>query len=415
MALDEETMLDLSNMITYDLRIKFDPLVFALRRKADASVVDKLRADMAAALSSLGAQSTQLDLMKRMLEAGGGGGGAPAAAASSSRAAAQAEEEAVAFETVRFFKVAFSQAVDLVKRRHVLLRGGFAYVPHGRMLSIVQNRFKAYLNYATAMANRYLPGILQDERLAPLLKNMSTSYTGAEYGAGGRRPGAERVGPEDVQGLAQTAFPLCMQTLHEGLAQNHHLRHGGRMQYGLFLKGVGLALEDALVFWQKEFTKSMSADDFVKKYAYNIRHNYGKEGKRADYTAYSCTRIILGAPPGQGDFHGCPFKSWDASRLRTVLQRMRLSAAQVDDVVRDASNKDYQLACRRQFEARFPQGAAAGEFQAAVAGVVTGGVGNHPNGCAYLERWDREGERAKGPCLYEPRPPPARSSLRAAR
>ena len=81
--------------------------------------------------------------------------------------------------------------------------------------------------------------MLRDERIAPLLTNMSTAYTGGEYGAGGKKL-AERVGPEDVEGLAASAFPLCMQTLHEGLRANHHLKHWGRMQYGLFLKGVGL-------------------------------------------------------------------------------------------------------------------------------------------------------------------------------
>jgi DNA primase large subunit len=177
----------------------------------------------------------------------------------------------------------------------------------------------------------------------------------------------DHVGPDDVEPLAQSSFPLCMQALQEALKANHHLRHGGRMQYGLFLKGVGLSLEDALVFWQREFTRNMTAEEFIKKvrqhalgtrtiihvavvsvcpqfalraltlapppcpiswrashplrpqYAYNIRHNYGKEGKRADYTPYSCTRIIMATPPGSGEFHG-------ASLVRARRACVRCSA-----------------------------------------------------------------------------------------
>jgi DNA primase large subunit len=211
--------------------------------------------------------------------------------------------------------------------------------------------------------------MLADERLEPILKNMSTAYTGPDYGSGGKGKVGDRVGADDIEGLANNAFPLCMQSLHEAMRSEHHLRHGGRMQYGLFLKGVGLGMEDALVFWSREFSKRMSPEDFLKKYAYNIRHNYGKEGKRADYTPYSCTRIITGTAPGQGDAHGCPYKHWDASRLRSVLMKLRVNPAAVDSIMADVANRDYQIACRKQFEARFPE---AESFA----------VGNHPNGYA---------------------------------
>lgn len=54
-----------------------------------------------------------------------------------------------------------------------------------------------------------------------------------------------------------------MRQLHQSLRENHHLRHGGRMQYGLFLKGIGLSLEQALQFWRSEFVKGKVDADKV--------------------------------------------------------------------------------------------------------------------------------------------------------
>lgn len=56
-----------------------------------------------------------------------------------------------------------------------------------------------------------------------------------------------------------------MRQLHKALRENHHLRHGGRMQYGLFLKGIGLTLEQALQFWRSEFIKGKVDADKVNR------------------------------------------------------------------------------------------------------------------------------------------------------
>lgn len=51
-----------------------------------------------------------------------------------------------------------------------------------------------------------------------------------------------------------------------------------------------------MAFWRSEFAPNTPPDAFDKQYAYGVRFNYGKEGKRTDYTPYSCLKIISSNP-----------------------------------------------------------------------------------------------------------------------
>lgn len=61
-------------------------------------------------------------------------------------------------------------------------------------------------------------------------------------------------------------------------------------------QGIGLPLEEAIRFWRAEMAATAPADKFDKEFLYNVRHNYGKEGNRRDYTPYTCARIISTMP-----------------------------------------------------------------------------------------------------------------------
>lgn len=139
----------------------------------------------------------------------------------------------------------------------------------------------------------------EDPRVGRVLRNMDRVSTEKAFSA---EPG-ERLTAEKVQEAADRNMPLCMRHLHSGLRRDHKLKHWGRLQYGLFLKGAGLDLEQALLFFEGMFAKLMSRDEFLKKHGYGFRHMYGKEGARKNYTPYSCMKIIMGAPPEQNAYH----------------------------------------------------------------------------------------------------------------
>ncbi|XP_054456290.1 DNA primase large subunit [Anoplopoma fimbria] len=254
----------------------------------------------------------------------------------------------VTVENQDFYKVPFQDALDLVRTRKVYLAGGYVYIPHQDIVTIVLNDFRTRLSKALALTARSLPAVHSDERLQPLLNHLSHAYVGQDYSI---QKNVGKISLEQIDSLSGKSFPLCMRQLHQTLRENHHLRHGGRMQYGLFLKGIGLSLEQALQFWRSEFTRGkVDADKFDKAYAYSVRHMFGKEGKRTDYTPYSCMKVILSNPPSQGDHHGCPFRHSDPELLKQKLQFYKVSPSGITQILELVKGMHFQLACQKYFE-----------------------------------------------------------------
>lgn len=155
-----------------------------------------------------------------------------------------------------------------------------------------------------------------------------------------------------------------MKNCHDILRDKHHLKYNGRLHYGLFLKAIGVTLEDSLKFWHDEFVKIMDEDRFSKQYAYGIRYNYGKEGSRINFSPFSCMKIISTAV-GPGDTHGCPYKSLDQGALRSLLTSSGTPIHLVQEIANYASRGHYQIACGKYFEATHNV-------------ILEGGI-NHPN------------------------------------
>ncbi|KAG7311715.1 hypothetical protein JYU34_002768 [Plutella xylostella] len=247
-------------------------------------------------------------------------------------------------ESLKFYKVRFYEVLDLVRVRKVYLSGGYAYIPHTDFVSVLSAQYRKHLKQSLAIACHHLGEIEQDERLVSLLKGLHQSYAGNDYS-----DTKAMVPIESLDSLSTKSFPLCMRQLHEYLRSAHHLKHGGRLQYGLFLKGIGVTLEDSLRFWREEFTKIMDGDKFDKQYAYNIRYNYGKEGSKRNYSPYSCMKVISTAV-GAGDCHGCPYRHCDTTVLKNRLQGYGFDNQATYDIVEMAKKGHYQIACSKYFD-----------------------------------------------------------------
>ncbi|KAI0665152.1 DNA primase large subunit [Cubamyces menziesii] len=286
----------------------------------------------------------------------------------------------------RYYKVKWTRVPDLVEKRRVVLKAGMAYVPAAEQVSIVTQEFQSHLEKDLEMTAKALPRLDEDTRIVPILDNLSKGFlagVSSEW-SGATAASGDAITADMIDELAFKHFPACMRNLHMCLRRDKHLKHFGRLQYGLFLKVLGLSIEEALVFWRKSFSK-IQDDKFNKEYRYNIRHSYGLEGKRANYAAKSCQQILMSDQPGPGDSHGCPYRHFSADNLQSALLTMYgehgLTSGDMQEIMSTVKAGHYHVACTRVFEITHArQGVKKGE------GVGGGESVTHPNQYAARSR-----------------------------
>lgn len=145
-------------------------------------------------------------------------------------------------EIKEFYKVPFTEVPDLIRSRRCYVKGGYAYVITQDFVSIVAGLHEMCIENGLNACSEFLPQLENDERLIELLKTLHTSYTGKDYSVANKGS----IPIECIDQVSKKSFPLCMRQCHEILRTKHHHKHYGRLQYGLFLKGIGVSLEDSL-------------------------------------------------------------------------------------------------------------------------------------------------------------------------
>jgi DNA primase large subunit len=265
-----------------------------------------------------------------------------------------------------FSKFSFLNGLSLVGHRKCFVHQGYIYLHSSQLFSIIAEEFRKELREVLKFTYRHLPIIAKDPRLQELLKYVSRKEL-LEFEYDEKTNVKGKVNLSNIDFFARSAhFPPCMKFLHDKLTHDSHLKHFGRLQYGLFLKGIGMSMEESLSFWKKKFSNKINGEKFDKEYTYNIRHSYGKEGKRTDYTPWSCSKIISQIP-GTGEYHGCPFKYFkDETMSEFLLKKYELKAGDLIPIMEKKREGACQVACIKLWDATHKVD-------------TKDNVGNHPN------------------------------------
>ncbi|PRQ38735.1 putative DNA primase large subunit, eukaryotic/archaeal [Rosa chinensis] len=229
-------------------------------------------------------------------------------------------------------EVPFEEVPELVGSRSVFISKGHAYIA---MSQIVETLSTSYLGPDYLQAVHYLV--------------LSWSIT---HSSQFPKEFAE-IPLRDIDDIAKNSFPMCMRQVVEKLREEHHPKHGGRTQLGLFQVeilsdmcsnfahlvnwGVGLKLDDALAFGKLSSHERITCLIPVKRSSHLLL----------------VLKIIMDAHINISVSYCCKdhlTSQFCGENLTAALSRMGVNSRALGDVMK-VRNKHYQLACTVTFEA----------------------------------------------------------------
>ncbi|XP_059474405.1 uncharacterized protein LOC132196042 [Neocloeon triangulifer] len=232
--------------------------------------------------------------------------------------------------------VPFKYCLPLVASREVELKNGYAWVYCSSWTKLITSIFQLHLLYG--YEDLLQSGIkldMQDSRIHHLSNIIESKYM--ERPISSIVSSSQEIGDfltcDNIEERSQF-FPPCARNLIDTLKIHHRLGHHARVQLTLFLKEAGMPVKDAIAFWRRHYsmpatccgsncTHSWQKDE--RRYVYSIRHLYGLEGSRTNYSAPMCSTLqenIL-APGVSG---GCPFSRMTEGELEKLLDKYLLKS-----------------------------------------------------------------------------------------
>jgi len=232
--------------------------------------------------------------------------------------------------------VKFWNAPKTLMRRHGVLRKGWLVTPTEVLLYEFKSR------YQRKIETKIISKIAKDEysQFKPLANSL------LEYWKKKRNLMIVKKARElpEIKGVKlyerEDLWPPCMRVLLARLRATGYLQHGERLQLGLFLKKLGMPVDEQMKFWYKFAVDNvgMSWEEFERKGGYYIKHIYGLVGSKKDYNAPKCDTIIAK--------YFCAFRHLTAEELKEYLKSIyNVPKKLLGELLKLARDKSPKKAC----------------------------------------------------------------------
>ncbi|MFX0162206.1 MAG: hypothetical protein ACFE68_02550 [Candidatus Hodarchaeota archaeon] len=224
-------------------------------------------------------------------------------------------------ESSGYVAIYFTDVPDVIGSKRALLYKGWAIAPLFVFFGSIKRKFETLLREKIKrLLDRVAGEPALQEKLKAIrdkLRKIAKKYS-SDFGF---EPGEI---PSSTSLFNRVdLMPPCMQELIMILSKKGHLEHGERFQLGLFLKRLGMSLEDQLRFWYDQAVDNIGItyEEFTRKVGYIIRHLYGLEGSKTDYSPPKCKTIA--------ESYFCTFAHKDPEEVeKTVLNTIRLHSGE---------------------------------------------------------------------------------------
>lgn len=108
----------------------------------------------------------------------------------------------------------------------------------------------------------------------------------------------EEISLEELN-VKKSLLPPCMLLSLNALFTNHRLAHDPRYRLTLFLKDIGVPLDQTIMLFKQEYSKcgnlgstcTHNWEEHYRQIEYNVRHTYGTVGSKKSYQMISCSSM----------------------------------------------------------------------------------------------------------------------------